>query len=73
MHTDIGSAVDTVEVIKAELEESLTFASKINSKWEAVWDQTIEACNIAEVPKPVEHRRRRARADFFESLFITTK
>ena len=73
VHTDIGSAVDAIEGIKAELEEWLTDAGKINSKWEAVWDQAIEACNRAEVPEPVEHRRRRVRADFFESPTITTK
>ena len=42
VHTDIGSAVDTVEGIKAELEEWLTDAGKINSKREAVCDQAIE-------------------------------
>ena len=31
VHTDIGSAVNTVEGIKAELEEWLTDAGKINS------------------------------------------
>ena len=68
VHTDIGSAVKSVEGIKAELEEWLTDAGKINSKWEAVWDQAIEACNRAEVPEPVEHRQRRAiRADFLDS------
>ena len=33
----------------------------------------IGVCNIAEVQKPVEHRRRRVRADFFDSPVITTK
>ena len=73
VHTDIGSAVDTVEGIKAELEEWDTDAGKTNSKWEAVWNLAIGVCNIAEVPEPVEHRRRRVRADFFDSPVITTK
>ena len=59
VHTDIGSAV---EGIKAELEEWLTYAGRIDSKEEAVWDQAIEACNRVEVPEPVEHRRRKVKA-----------
>ena len=73
VHTDIGSAVDTVEGIKAELEEWDTDTGKTNSKWEAVWNLAIGVCNIAEVSEPVEHRRRRVRADFFDSPVITTK